>query len=189
MLKFSGQSRSSEVVDRNEPIHELTLTINSTNWHECHVIDLEPHLFTVRWLKCKHSTLFQIECYDVFINCRPSGERGSRNTRSRHLRSSYCCSVYPAVRNSYRALLRSSSIREPSDPPLRVIKRIYILLHVSHFKLYYFINKLLVWGDAASVVQNPFGPQLSRRFNSCPTCVGNRAPQYALVPGITLWIA
>ena len=43
MLKFSGQSRSSEVVDRNEPIHELTLTINSTNWHECHVIDLEPH--------------------------------------------------------------------------------------------------------------------------------------------------
>lgn len=61
------------------------------------------------------------ECYDIFINCRPSGERGSRNTRSRHLRSSYCCSVYPAVRNSYRALLRSSSIREPSDPPLRVI--------------------------------------------------------------------
>lgn len=135
--------------------------------------------------------LVTIECYDVFINCRPSGERGSRNTRSRHLRSSYCCSVYPAVRNSYRALLRSSSIREPSDPPLRVIKRIIIiiLLNVSHFKLYYFMNKLLVWGDAASVEQNPYGPQLSRRFNSCPTCVGNRAPQDALVPGITLRIA
>ena len=55
------------------------------------------------------------------IECRPSDERGFRNTRNRYLRSSYCCSVYPAVRNSYRALLRSSSIREPSDPPLRVI--------------------------------------------------------------------
>ena len=55
------------------------------------------------------------------IECRPSDERGFRNTQNRYLRSSYCCSVYPAVRNSYRALLRSSSIREPSDPPLRVI--------------------------------------------------------------------
>jgi hypothetical protein len=186
MLKFSGQSRSSEVVDRNEPIHELIF--NDQQYElarmSCNRLGAAP--FRVRWLKCKHSV---VECYDVFINCRPSGERGSRNTRSRHLRSSYCCSVYPAVRNSYRALLRSSSIREPSDPPLRVIKRIYILLHVSHFKLYYFLNKLLVWGDAVSVVQNPYGPQLSRRFNSCPTCVGNRAPQYALVPGITLWIA
>ena len=62
----------------------------------------------------------------IIINFRPSGERGSRNTRSRYLRSRYCCSVYPAVRNSYRALLRSSSIREPSDPPLRVIPKFFI---------------------------------------------------------------
>ena len=67
------------------------------------------------------------------FNCRPSGERGSRNTRNRHLRSRYCCSVYPAVRNSYRALLRSSSIREPSDPPLRVIN-ILISEHFMHFQ-------------------------------------------------------
>ena len=57
----------------------------------------------------------------VVVFHRPSGEHGFRNAQNRNLRSSYCCSVYPAVRNSYRALLRSSSIREPSDPPLRVI--------------------------------------------------------------------
>ena len=68
------------------------------------------------------------------FNCRPSGERGSRNPRNRHLRSSYCCSVYPAVRNSYRALLRSSSIREPSDPPLRVIN-LFNFEHFEHFQL------------------------------------------------------
>jgi hypothetical protein len=82
----------------------------------------------------KANIQFNVECYDVFIICRPSGERGSRNTRSRHLRSSYCCSVYPAVRNSYRALLRSSSIREPSDPPLRVIKRVFIFVKFKLIK-------------------------------------------------------
>lgn len=73
------------------------------------------------------------DCYFTLsvLICRPSGERGSRNTRNRYLRSSYCCSVYPAVHNSYRALLRSSSIREPSDPPLRVIKLLF--LHVRTF--------------------------------------------------------
>ena len=59
---------------------------------------------------------------------RPSDERGFRNARNRNLRSRYCCSEYPAVRNSYRALLRSSSIREPSDPPFRVISsRVFFL--------------------------------------------------------------
>ena len=85
-------------------------------------------------------TFKNVECYDVFIICRPSGERGSRNTRSRHLRSSYCCSVYPAVRNSYRALLRSSSIREPSDPPLRVIKRVYFS-HMNYISMSMFCNR------------------------------------------------
>lgn len=75
--------------------------------------------------------------------CRPSGERGSRNTRNRHLRSSYCCSVYPAVRNSYRALLRSSSIREPSDPPLRVISLFKFLIqkHFIAFSKFQVANK------------------------------------------------
>ena len=63
----------------------------------------------------------------IAFNCRPSGERGFRNARNRHLRSRYCCSVYPAVRNNYRALLRSSSIREPSDPPHGVIISYYQL--------------------------------------------------------------
>ena len=52
---------------------------------------------------------------------RPSDERGFRNAQSRRLRSSVCCSVYPAVRNSYRALLRSSSNSDPSDSPFRAI--------------------------------------------------------------------
>lgn len=66
-------------------------------------------------------------CYFTLVVLirRPSGERGFRNSQNRYLRSSYCCSVYPAVHNSYRALLRSSSIREPSDPPLRVIKLLF----------------------------------------------------------------
>ena len=71
------------------------------------------------------------------INCRPSDERGFRNTRNRYLRSSYCCSEYPAVRNSYRALLRSSSIREPSDPPLRVI-------HLNSHSLYLCYHSLFI---------------------------------------------
>lgn len=77
--------------------------------------------------------------YTWVLICRPSGERGSRNTRNRYLRSSYCCSVYPAVHNSYRALLRSSSICEPSDPPLRVIKLISTLI-VTFTTLVSFIN-------------------------------------------------
>lgn len=86
------------------------------------------------------------------FNCRPSGERGSRNTRNRHLRSSYCCSVYPAVRNSYRALLRSSSIREPSDPPLRVII-IFISEHFVHFQL-------VIRCSVSSNVTKPTGNQV-----------------------------
>jgi hypothetical protein len=107
-------------------------------------VDLRPHR-----LKCEAQTPTSTNdaCY-CFRICRPSGERGSRSTRSRHLRSSYCCSVYPAVRNSYRALLRSSSIREPSDPPLRVIFSLFF----SHFILSSIsLTTNNRWGDKASV--------------------------------------
>ena len=101
-----------------------------------------------------------LKCY-----CRPSGERGSRNTRNRHLRSSYCCSVYPAVRNSYRALLRSSSIREPSDPPLRVISTFKFL----HFKTFTCLIQLQTYkiiragATRASGCKRHCFPQLSRQ--------------------------
>ena len=42
-------------------------------------------------------------------------------TRGRNVRSRYRCSMCPAIHINSRSWLRSSSTREPSDPPLRVV--------------------------------------------------------------------
>ena len=52
---------------------------------------------------------------------RPSDGRGPGRTRGRHVRSRRRCSVCSAIHTSSRGWPRSSSTREPSDPPLRVV--------------------------------------------------------------------
>ena len=59
------------------------------------------------------------------IGCvrRPSDGRGPGGTRGRHVRSRCRCSLYSAIHINSRSWLRSSSTREPSDPPLKVVFR------------------------------------------------------------------
>lgn len=53
---------------------------------------------------------------------RPSDRRSQGKTQGRNVRSKNQCSVCPAIHTKSRSWLRSSSTREPSDPPLRVVK-------------------------------------------------------------------
>lgn len=48
------------------------------------------------------------------------------------MRSSHRCSMCPAIHIMSRSLLRSSSIHEPSDPPLRVLLPLSPPRHRSH---------------------------------------------------------
>ena len=57
---------------------------------------------------------------DEFV-CRPSDGRGPGNTLGRNVRSRCRCSMCPAIHITSRSWLRSSSTREPSDPPLGVV--------------------------------------------------------------------
>lgn len=52
---------------------------------------------------------------------RPSHRRSHGKARGRNVRSKSKCSVCPAIHTKSRSWLRSSSTREPSDPPLRVV--------------------------------------------------------------------
>ena len=52
---------------------------------------------------------------------RPSDGRGPGSARARNVRSRCRCSMCPAIHITSRSWLRSSSTREPSDPPLRVV--------------------------------------------------------------------
>lgn len=52
---------------------------------------------------------------------RPSDGRSPGRTRGCHVRSRRRCSVCSAIHTSSRGWPRSSSTREPSDPPLRVV--------------------------------------------------------------------
>lgn len=52
---------------------------------------------------------------------RPSDRRTQGKTQGRNVRSKNQCSVCPAIHTKSRSWLRSSSTREPSDPPLRVV--------------------------------------------------------------------
>lgn len=52
---------------------------------------------------------------------RPSHRRSHGKARGRNVRSKSKCSVCPAIHTKSRSWLRSSSTREPSDPPLRVL--------------------------------------------------------------------
>lgn len=52
----------------------------------------------------------------------------SRKTRRCNVRSKIQCSACPAIHTAYRSQLRSSSICEPSDPPLIVV----FLTNVNH---------------------------------------------------------
>ena len=49
-------------------------------------------------------------------------------TQRRNVRSKFNDSMCSAIHAIYRSLLRSSSIHEPSDPPLRVVFRLVDLL-------------------------------------------------------------
>ena len=53
----------------------------------------------------------------------PQTDVASGVTRGRHVRSRCRCSMCPAIHINSRSWLRSSSTPEPSDPPLRVVKK------------------------------------------------------------------
>lgn len=54
----------------------------------------------------------------------PQTDVASGVTRGRHVRSRCRCSMCPAIHINSRSWLRSSSTPEPSDPPLRVVKKV-----------------------------------------------------------------
>ncbi|GFO27015.1 LOW QUALITY PROTEIN: hypothetical protein PoB_005352000 [Plakobranchus ocellatus] len=62
----------------------------------------------------------------VFVR-RPSDGRGSGWTRSRHERSRCRWSLCSAIHINSRSWLRSSSMHEPSDPPLKVVTIVFFL--------------------------------------------------------------
>ena len=68
-------------------------------------------------------------------------------TRGRNMRSRCRCSMCPAIHTNSRSWLRSSSTREPSDPPLRV-----------------FIFKVSRPGLAATGRAEDVGPSDRKRF-------------------------
>lgn len=69
---------------------------------------------------------------------RPSHRRSHGKARGRNVRSKSKCSVCPAIHTKSRSWLRSSSTREPSDPPLRVVFLDFSISTTKHKLLFFF---------------------------------------------------
>lgn len=65
----------------------------------------------------------------------PQTDVAPSNTRGRNVRSKNQCSMCPAIHTKSRSWLRSSSTREPSDPLLRVVFRVFPSSGISPFAL------------------------------------------------------
>lgn len=57
------------------------------------------------------------------------------------MRSKSKCSVCPAIHTKSRSWLRSSSTREPSDPPLRVVFLDFSISTTKHKLLFFFFSR------------------------------------------------
>lgn len=69
----------------------------------------------------------------VLVTIQHSNERTARINWQSHLGSKIQRSQISAFHASYRISLRSSSIHDPSDPPLRVFTLVFIFLYISQF--------------------------------------------------------
>ena len=86
----------------------------------------------------------------------------SRSTRKRNLRSKIWWFTYSAIRITYRISLRSSSLREPRHPLLKVV-RMFLVKSITHFLSRNTMTRLrarytsrpiqtsCTWGDLLSV--------------------------------------
>lgn len=72
---------------------------------------------------------------------RPSHRRSHGKARGRNVRSKSKCSVCPAIHTKSRSWLRSSSTREPSDPPLRVVFLDFSISTTKHKLLFFFFSR------------------------------------------------
>ena len=67
----------------------------------------------------------------LHINTDPQTGVVTEEIRNRNMRSRYRWSMCPANHINSRSLLRSSSTREPSDPPHRVVKVLIVLIIIE----------------------------------------------------------